>query len=147
MNFSTVTASNGSFQAMPVTQGTSYSMSLSYPVYAGTSTTASGTISYSPPLNNPVAISGDTTYSFTMPGIGSAPTLVTLSGKVTDPGGNAVSGVTVSATSSLLTGATATGTSYTNAASTVAGTATTDTSGNYSIKVVPGTDYTLTFTK
>jgi len=110
------------------------------------SSVAQGTISYSPPLDNPITVNSDTTYDFITP-IPAAISMVTISGKVKDPAGNAVSGATVSATSSLLTGPTATGASFTSAASTVAGTATTDTSGNYSIKVVPGSDYTLTIVK
>jgi hypothetical protein len=104
-------------------------------------TTNLGTVNYTP-ANNPVTFAGDFTYDFTMPGILAYPlSFVTISGKVSDPGGAAVSGATVTATSSLLADATAPTVSYTS------NTATTDASGNYSLKVIPGANYSITITK
>jgi hypothetical protein len=98
-----------------------------------------GTVSYTPPLDNPISVNSDATYDFTTP-VPAVPSMVTISGKVTDTAGTAVSGATVSATSSQLTGAT-TGASFTST------NATTATDGTYSLKVLPGRRYTLTITK
>jgi hypothetical protein len=134
------TASNGSY-TMNVVPNTPYNLSLAYSVYASTSTTvSSGTVNYAPtsPLN-PFTLTGNSTYDFTMPILG-APSLVTISGTVTDSAGAAVSGATVTATSNSLTGASS-AVSYTSAS------ATTSTTGAYSLNVVPGVDYSLTFVK
>jgi hypothetical protein len=99
-----------------------------------------GTVNYMP-IDNPNSFAGDDAYDFTLPGIPGNPSLITISGTVTNGAGTAVSGVTVTATSSLLTNATAPGASYTSAG------ATTGADGKYSLKVVPGSDYMLTFAK
>jgi hypothetical protein len=103
-------------------------------------TTTTGVINYIP-TDSLTAFSGDDTYDFTMPGIPGNPSLITISGTVQNGAGTAVSGVTVTAASSLLANATSPGTSYTSAS------ATTDANGKYSLKVLPGSDYILTFAK
>jgi hypothetical protein len=137
----TATATSGAYSAFKVLPTHAYTMSLSYGVVGTGSTATAGTVNYTPVTNNPFTVNSDSTYDFTLPGIPAAPSLVTISGTVTDNAGAAVSGVTVTATSNYLTGATAPGVSYTSA------TATTSTTGAYSLMVVPGTDYTLSFVK
>jgi hypothetical protein len=102
--------------------------------------TMAGTINYIP-TDNPTTFSGDDTYDFTMPGILGTPSLVTISGTVQNGAGTAVSGVAVTAASSLLANVTSPGASYTSAS------ATTDANGKYTLKVLPGSDYILTFAK
>jgi hypothetical protein len=105
-----------------------------------TTTNTSGTIRYMP-TDNPITFSGDGAYDFTMPGILATPSLITISGTVTNVAGAAVSGVAVTAASSLLTDATSPGASYSST------NAITDAAGKYTLKVMPGNDYTLTFVK
>jgi hypothetical protein len=80
-------------------------------------------------------LAGDTaSYDFTVPAL---PGQVTISGRVTDSNGNPVNNVTVSALSQSITG--------TPNLQFFTGT-TTDTSGNYSMSVLSGTNYQLSFT-
>jgi hypothetical protein len=138
-NNSSATATNGMYEALKVNPGIPYNLSLAYSVYASTSTTvASGTVNYAP-TNNPFNIMGDEIIDFIMPGIMGVPELLTISGTVTDNADNPVSGVTVTATSSSLSDATSPGASYTSA------NATTDATGAYTLYIVAGSNYALTF--
>jgi hypothetical protein len=77
---------------------------------------------------------GDTVnYDFTVPTL---PVRVTISGRVTDGNGNAVSGASISATSQSITGTP--GLQFSNFAQT-------DAAGNYSFSVLSGTNYQLLF--
>jgi len=136
----TATATSGAYSQLKVRPGEPNYMSISYAVNG----TSAGTVSYAPAIGNPITVSGDGTFNFTVPGTLAAPAsqLITISGTVTDVAGAGVSGATVVATSNYLTSATAPGVSYTSATS-----AATTASGAYTLQVLPGTDYTLTFTK
>jgi hypothetical protein len=103
-------------------------------------TIAQGTIDYTPVSDNPITITGDATYDFVAP-VSGASEFVTISGTVKNPDDAAVSGATVTATSSVLDNATAPGAIFTST------TATTATDGAYSLKVLPGRQYTLTITR
>ena len=77
---------------------------------------------------------GDTaSYDFTVPTL---PVQVTISGRVTDGNGNAVSGASITATSESITGTP--GLQFSNFAQT-------DADGNYSFSVLSGTNYQLFF--
>jgi phage baseplate assembly protein gpV len=82
---------------------------------------------------NIVSLNQDTVVNFSLPAL---PGQVTISGRVTDGGGQPVSGVGVAAFSQSITGATNLG--------FTAGTQT-DANGNYSIVVLSGTNYQVIF--
>jgi hypothetical protein len=124
----------GSYE-MLLKKGSSYNLSLAYSVYASTSTTvSSGTVRYTP-TSNQVTLNGNSTYNF--PEVPAAPSMVTLSGKVTNNTGAAVPFVSITAASSALTG-------IPNSRFTSA-TAYSGSDGSFSILVPSGTDYQLTF--
>ena len=107
--------------------GRSYRLSLTFPV--GTS----GAVSFPTDgrLIGPLTV--NLAQNLDVPAL---PGNVTVSGKVTDPQGQPVSGVSVTAQSSQITGA---------ANVTFSTVATTDATGNYSLTVLNGTAYQLTF--
>jgi hypothetical protein len=97
-------------------------------------TTFLGTITFPLPARS-VTLGQDTAnFDFTVPVL---PTQVTLSGRVTDSSGNPVSGVAISASSTSITGGQI---SQFNAF------AQTDANGNYSMILLSGTNYLISFT-
>jgi hypothetical protein len=121
-----LTGFTGSYQ-MLLPQNRTYSMNVSY-----APSTIAGTVSY-PVTMSTVNLTANAAYNFTVP---SLPAQVTVSGRVTDNSGNGVGDVTVSAYTDSLTGAANTAFS--------AG-STTDSSGNYSFKILSGTNYQMSF--
>ncbi len=107
--------------------GRSYRLTLSFPV----GTTGTGFFPTNGQLVGPLA--QDIVQFLDVPAL---PGTVTISGKVTDPQGQPVSGVNVSASSSQITGA---------ADVTFSTSATTDNGGDYSLTVLNGTGYQLFF--
>ena len=111
---------------------------LAYAVSAATAlvqgaSTVLGVINFPLPASS-VSLAQDTAnFDFTAPPL---PARVTISGKVTDSGGNPVGSVAISASSSSITGGQI---SQFNAF------AQTDASGNYSIVVLSGTNYLISF--
>jgi hypothetical protein len=122
-----LTGFTGSYQLL-LAQNRTYSMNVSYEP-----STISGTVSY-PVTMSTVNLNGNATYNFTVPGL---PAQVTVSGRVTDNSGSGVGDVTVSAYTESLTGA---------ANTAFAAGSTTDASGNYSFKILSGTNYQMSFT-
>ncbi len=111
---------------------------LTYSVSAGTavvqgSSTVLGVITFPLPAAS-VSLGQDTAnFDFTVPAL---PALETISGRVTDGSGKPVSTVTITAMSLSITG---------GQISTFTGFAQTDASGNYSITVLSGVNYTISF--
>ncbi len=91
-------------------------------------------IFFSPPGGSALDVVGNTTFDVITPGL---PGRVTLSGRVTDLSGHPVANTSVSVTSDSITGAP--GVSFMTYANT-------DSSGNYSISVLSGTNYRVVFT-
>jgi len=125
----TTTTANGAFTGpydMQLIKGRDYNMSLAFSLYASTSTTAaSGTVTYTPTLNDVILDNNDTFNFVNLP----APSaLVTLSGTLTNSLGN-VQGATVTAVATSLTGA---------PNMTYRATATTATTGAWSMQVPRG---------
>ncbi len=110
---------------------TNYALSVSLILTQGTDYLGSITF----PLSGiKINLTGDTgNYDFNVPPL---PGGVTISGRVTDSRGNPVNGVAVSAASQSITGTP--DLQYSNVAQT-------DTSGNYRLTVLSGSNYTLTF--
>jgi hypothetical protein len=108
-----------------------YDVNVSVPLMQG-ATTMIGILDF-PVSANIVSLNQDTVVNFSLPAL---PGQVTISGRVTDGGGQPVSGVGVAAFSQSITGATNLG--------FTAGTQT-DANGNYSIVVLSGTNYQVIF--
>jgi hypothetical protein len=116
---------------MKLAKNHTYNMSISYPVKdAGTTV---GNVDF-PVAASSISFAGDSTYNFTLPAL---PTLAIISGKVVDGTSKAVANAAITASSSSLTGTP--NTMYSASGKT-------DSTGSYSIKVLKGTDYQLTFT-
>jgi hypothetical protein len=103
------------------------------PVFKGSTTVPAGSATY-PALGRDLSIGADSTADFNLPAF---PAQVRITGKVTDGTGKGVQGVTVSAYSVELSGAP--DLSY-------AGSAETDSSGNYELILLRGTNYEIQFT-
>ncbi len=120
----------GAYQ-MLVPKSRPLSAMVQFPV--GSGTTAAGYGMYPWPAVSLGTLSANKTQNFTIPTL---PALVTISGKVTNSQSQGVAGVSVGAMSNQITGAS--GVYY------MAG-AETDSNGNYTMQVLNGTSYTLTF--
>jgi len=110
---------------------------IAYTVTVGTSltqgTTLLGTISFPLPAAG-VTLAQDTAgFDFTVPAL---PAQVTISGQVTDGGGRPVNGVAITANSTSITG---------GQISTFTTFGLTDANGNYSLVVLSGTNYQVSF--
>jgi hypothetical protein len=81
-----------------------------------------------------VTMSGDTVMNLLVPAL---PDQSVISGQITDSSGRGISDVSIAADSQAITGAAQVGFSTRTS---------TDVNGNYRIRVLKGTDYTLTFT-
>jgi len=127
----------GSYQQLMVKPGGDpYVMSLGYAIGVGV---GSGKVVYTPAGNNPIIVSGQGAYDFTVPWIPGTSDLISISGTVRDAADNPIPGVTVSATTSSLANVTAPGVVFSSL------TATTDSSGSYTLSILPGTNYSLSF--
>jgi len=116
---------------MILPKNTTYGVDVSMLLVQGT--TSLGAISFPIPAQS-LSLGADTAnYDFTVPAL---PGRVTISGRVTDSGGNPVSGAIVNATSKSITG-----TPNLEFSTFVQ----TDASGNYSMSVLSGTNYTLIY--
>jgi hypothetical protein len=114
-----VLAQNRSFTvgvSVPLGQGVSFLGVLNYPISSGA-----------------VSMGADTTLDFNIPGLPRRPSIF---GRVTDSSGNGVANVVISAYSQSITDAANVGFSASGK---------TDPNGNYSIAVLGGTNYQLTF--
>jgi hypothetical protein len=80
-----------------------------------------------------VNLGGDAVFDFDIPAI---PAYVVIAGRVTDGQGRGVSGVTVGASAQSVSDAAEVG---------FAGSATTDSGGNYTLRVLSGSNYIVTF--
>jgi hypothetical protein len=134
---SSVMTTGGSYQQLMVKPGGDpYVMSLGYAIGVGV---GSGKVVYTPAGNNPIIVSGQGAYDFTVPWIPGTSDLISISGTVRDAADNPIPGVTVSATTSSLANVTAPGVVFSSL------TATTDSSGSYTLSILPGTNYSLSF--
>ncbi len=108
-----------------------YGVNVSMALLQGTNILGFITFPVSP---NTLTLNGDTSgYDFTVPTL---PGRFTISGRVTDSGGKPVNGASVSAFSQSITGAPSV--QFGNSAQT-------DASGNYSLSVLSGTNYSLIY--
>jgi hypothetical protein len=128
--------------SMTLAQNHSFNMALSYSIYTSTTTTAAtGTVYYAPTTGTGVQLTGNSnTYKFDLSNL---PSPVTLSGRILNLKGTGVAGASgtaiLTARSTSIIGANGKvipGLSY---SATVSG----DSSGNYTISLLPGYDYQL----
>jgi hypothetical protein len=118
---------------MILPKNVTYAVSVTVSLLQGT--TFIGSLSYPIPANSLNFTADTANYDFTIPAL---PVYVTISGQVTDSHGNPVNSVTVNASSQSITGFTTPGLGFATFAQT-------DASGNYSMSVLSGTNYSLTF--
>jgi len=119
--------SDGAY-SIHVISGRAQTVGITYPHGAN-----GGRVMFPFPGRQVAALNGNRTESFTIPAL---PGAVSITGKVTNPQSQGVGNVSVSATTESVTGAT--GVMFTSMT-------TTDTNGNYTLSVLSGTNYTLTF--
>ncbi len=120
---------SGAYQ-MILSRGRSYLMGMSVPVLDGSRRLGTASFPFPPDVLN---LDGDASYNLSLPAL---PEKATVTGRVTDSLGRALSGVSVTAYAQGLSGAPNLG----FAANTI-----TDSQGNYSLTLLSGTGYRLDF--
>jgi hypothetical protein len=128
---SMTTAGTGGAYQLLVPKSRPLSAQVQFTVGSGTVPDGLGMFPW--PVVNLGTLSANKTQNFNIPAL---PGLVTISGKVTNGQGQGVVGVAVGAMSTQITGAS--GVYYAAGAET-------DSNGNYTMKVLNGTNYTMTF--